>query len=95
MSKDIELALNKKILPFTDIELRTADWWCFRTGNTLAFCPTELDPKHLDKCFRAAYKLGYEQFEAGKVTGFDIHLEVSRDQKILYPVVYMVPKNDN
>jgi diadenosine tetraphosphate (Ap4A) HIT family hydrolase len=99
MTTDLELALDKKIAPWTEIEYRCKDFWIFKdaypvTDGHLLFVPTSLSPHSLYACFQSAYKWGYDGVESEKWDGFNVGQNVgeSAGQTVMYPHIHMIPR---
>lgn len=99
MRTDLELALDEKRAPWTNIEYRTKDFWIFRdaypvTEGHLLFVPTSLQSHNLYECFKAAYRFGFNGVESEQWDGFNVGQNVGEaaGQTVVYPHVHMIPR---
>lgn len=96
---DLERALDERRAPWTEIEYRTNDFWVFRdaypvTEGHLLFVPTYEKSTNLEKCFKAAYKFGYDGWQNDQWDGFNIgqNCGEAAGQTVMYPHVHMIPR---
>ena len=99
MKTDLELALDNKLAPWTEIEYRCKDFWIFRdaypvTDGHLLFVPTMENSQCLYACFQGAYKFGYDGVTSDKWDAFNIGQNVgeSAGQTVMYPHIHMIPR---
>jgi diadenosine tetraphosphate (Ap4A) HIT family hydrolase len=101
MSTDLEIALNTRQVPWTEIEYRTKDFWVFRdayavTEGHLLFVPTYEKSDNLYECFKAAYKFGYDGVVNERWDAFNIgqNCGEAAGQTVMYPHVHMIPRRN-
>jgi len=97
---DLEKALAHKIVPWTEIQHRTKNYWVFKDGYPVnpghqLFVPTNNnDMACLMECYEAAYKFGFMLMSSDKCNGFNVGQNISpaAGQTVNYPHVHMIPR---
>ena len=99
---DLEKALEDKIVPWTEIELRTRDYWVFKDGYPVSeghqlFVPTYNNTECLMACYEAAYKFGFLMMTSDKCNGYNIGQNIGSvaGQTVNYPHVHMIPRRED
>jgi diadenosine tetraphosphate (Ap4A) HIT family hydrolase len=99
MTTDIEKALNDGIIPWTEIEYRTKDFWIFSDPTTpvkeyLCFVPVSKTADAMYQTYKAAYKWGYDGIQADRWQGFNLVQTVGAEagQSVDYPHIHMIPR---
>lgn len=99
MTTDIEKALNDGIIPWTEIEYRTKDFWIFSDPSSpvkeyLCFVPVSKTADAMYESYKAAYKWGFDGLRNEKWQGFNIVQSVgtAAGQSIDYPYIHMIPR---
>ena len=98
MKIDIETALDTNVVPWTNIEFRSREFWIFSeptstSTNQLVFLPTMKNSACLYACYQAAYKWGYNGVTTDNWQGFSIIQQVgtTSGQLVQYPHIKMIP----
>lgn len=99
MLSDLELALNDKRAPWTQIEYRTKDFWVFKDAypvseGHLLFVPTHEKFHNIIECYKAAYKFGYDGVDSARWDAFNVGQNVGEaaGQTVMYPHIHMIPR---
>lgn len=86
--KDIEKAIFSKVIPWTEIELRTRHYWAFKDvtkPDKLFFTPSTKNIENMLECYKAAYTFGY--LKLSDSCSFLVSQEVSNSSEIDYPYI--------
>jgi len=99
---DLEKALDDKIVPWTEVELKTRDYWVFKDAYPVSeghqlFVPTSNNMPCLVACYEAAYKFGFLLLSSDRCNGYNVgqNIGAAAGQTVNYPHVHMIPRIDN
>lgn len=83
----IEHAIEQELIKFDQVELKTLNYWMFKSNDNLKFAPVINTIENMIHCYRAAYQFGYLWFERNNNGIFNISQQTSN--QTLYPYILL------